>query len=482
MTERRRGADARLLSWGASVQQVKSMHTTNRPMNLEGGIEACGSSHSAGAPVLVNDFKETPYWWDDLVPLALESRELPRTIDVAVVGSGYTGLNAALQTARGGRSTLVLDAEAAGWGCSTRNGGQISTSVKPSFEDLARRHGKERARAIRREGSAALDWIDAFVASEAIDCDFRRSGRFHAAHTARHYETLVRKIKRREQDEGTEAYAVPRAEQLRELGTDVYHGGVVYPKHASLHPAKYHQGLLARVLRAGAEVMEHTPVLNIERNSSSFHLVTPKGRVAARDVIIATNGYIDALTPWLRRRVIPIGSYVIATEALEKALVDQLFPTDRIVSDTCRVVYYYRASPDRTRILFGGRVSARETDPKISGPLLQSELALRFPELRDTKLTHSWVGTVAYSFDQIAHTGTHDGIHYAMGYCGSGVSMASYLGMRMGLRVLGRPEGRTGFDELPFPTRPLYNGSPWFLPALVAWYRWRDRLEQRYAD
>ncbi|MEM7171113.1 MAG: FAD-binding oxidoreductase [Pseudomonadota bacterium] len=413
-------------------------------------------------------------------PLELGSPSLPRRIDVAVVGAGYTGLSAALQTARGGRSTLVLDAEAAGWGCSTRNGGQISTSVKPGLEELARRHGRDRARAIRREGTAALDWIEAFVQGEGIDCDFRRSGRFHAAHTPRHYEALARNTECREDDEETEAFAVPRDEQRRELGTDVYYGGVVFPKHASLHPAKFHRELLSRVLDADGQIMDYTPVLTIERKDQGFELTTPKGTFAARDVIVATNGYTDKLTPWLRRRVIPIGSYVIATEPLEQSLVEQLFPTDRIVSDTCRVVYYYRASPDLTRIIFGGRVSARETDPKVSGPLLKDELGIRFPELRDVGLTHSWVGTVAYSFDQIAHTGTHDGIHYAMGYCGSGVSMASYLGMRMGLRVLGRAEGKTGFDELPFPTRPLYSGSPWFLPALVAWYRWCDRMEQKW--
>ncbi|MEM7171933.1 MAG: FAD-binding oxidoreductase [Pseudomonadota bacterium] len=450
-------------------------------MNVETAIEPQGLLREAAAPAPEKSLKETPYWWDDLVPLERRSGALPRAVDVAVVGAGYTGLSAALQTARGGRKTLVFDAESAGWGCSTRNGGQISTSVKPTFEELARRHGKERARAIRQEGTAALDWIESFVEREGIDCDFRRSGRFHAAHTPRHYEALVKSIQRQENGENTEAFAVPRQEQRRELGTDVYHGGVVFPKHASLHPAKFHRDLLSRVLNAGGQIMDHTPVLNIERYDKGFTLTTPKGTLAARDVIVATNGYTDKLTPWLRRRVIPIGSYVIATEPLERSLVEQLFPTDRIVSDTCRVVYYYRASPDRSRIIFGGRVSARETDPKVSGPLLKAELGLRFPELRDVGMTHSWVGTVAYSFDQIAHTGIHDGIHYAMGYCGSGVSMASYLGMRMGLRVLGRAEGKTGFDELPFPTRPLYSGSPWFLPAVVAWYRWRDRREQHFA-
>ena len=202
-----------------------------------------------------------------------------------------------------------------------------------------------------------------------------------------------------------------------------------------------------------------------------------KASIEARDLVVATNGYTTKLTPWLKRRIIPIGSYIIATEPLDRALIDQLFPTDRIASDTCRVVYYYRASPDRTRILFGGRVSAFETDPKVSGPRLHADMCRIFPELSDTKISHSWMGKVAYSFDELAHTGTHDGTHYAMAYCGSGVSMASYLGMRMGQRILGRSEGKTAFDDLPFPTRPLYNGSPWFLPSVVAWYRWRDRLE-----
>jgi len=157
--------------------------------------------------------------------------------------------------------------------------------------------------------------------------------------------------------------------------------------------------------------------------------------------------------------------------------VERLVPTGRLISDTRRTVYYYRASPDRRRVLFGGRVSAAETETRLSGPRLQRDMAAIFPELENVAVTHSWMGTVAYSFDSLAHCGTHEGIHYAMSYCGSGVSMASYLGMRTGQRLLGRPEGRTGFDGLTFPTRPFYSGRPWFLPALVAWYRWRDAIE-----
>jgi glycine/D-amino acid oxidase-like deaminating enzyme len=208
---------------------------------------------------------------------------------------------------------------------------------------------------------------------------------------------------------------------------------------------------------------------------------TAKGEVRARDVIVATNGYTEALTPWLQRRVIPIGSYIIATEELPETLIDELFPTDRIASDTCKVLYYYRASPDRRRVLFGGRVSAAETDTSVSAPLLFESMIRVFPQLKDYAISHSWHGTVAYSFDELAHTGVHDGVHYAMGYCGSGVSMAGYLGMRTGQKVLGLAEGKTAFDDLPHPTRPLYTGKPWFLPATVAWYRWMDKRQTRRA-
>jgi glycine/D-amino acid oxidase-like deaminating enzyme len=426
-------------------------------------------------------FHQHANWLDQLGPAPELPGELPPSVDVLVVGAGYTGLNAAIQTARGGRSTLVLDAEDPGFGCSTRNGGQVSTSVKPSLDKLTARFGAEKARAIRNEGQRQLDWIGNFIETEGIDCDFRRSGRFHAAHTPAHYEDLARDAEKMKAQEGIESFAVPRADQRSELGTDAYFGGVVFPRHCALHPAKYLRELLRLALGAGARVLGHCPALAIERSRTGFTVRTPKGTVEARDVIVATNGYTTGLVPWLQRRVIPIGSYIIVTEELPQTLVDELFPTDRIASDTCKVVYYYRTTPDRRRISFGGRVSAGETDPHVSAPRLYADMCRIFPELRAYGVSHAWQGTVAYSFDEMAHTGVHDGIHYALGYCGSGVSMASYLGMRTGQKVLGMAEGRTAFDDLPHPTRPFYRGKPWFLPAAVAWYRWKDEWQRRKA-
>lgn len=427
------------------------------------------------------DYSASSYWLDNLqAPPALPGKPLS-DVDVVIVGSGYTGLHAAIETARGGKSTMVLDAQDPGWGCSTRNGGQISTSVKPSLSKLAARFGMERAKAIRKEGEIALQWIEDFVTSESLQCDFQRKGRYHAAHTPAHYAELARDVDILHRDEGIDAYMVPRSDQRKELGSDVYHGGAVFTQHASINPARYHRGLLSLARTAGAHVVAHCAVTEIERQSTGFTVTTEQGMVKARDVIVATNGYTTSLTPWLQRRVIPIGSYIIATEPLAPDLMDELFPTDRIASDTCKVVYYYRSSPDRKRVLFGGRVSASETDTAISGPKLAEQMCRIFPQLSQHKITHSWMGQVAYTFDELAHTGVHDGVHYAMGYCGSGVSMASHLGRRLGQKVLGLAEGETAFDGLPHPTRPFYTGKPWFLPATVAWYRRLDRKQYEKA-
>ncbi len=429
--------------------------------------------------LLTENFAESSLWLDDVEPWSPDDREMPTRVDVLIVGAGYTGLNAAIETARGGLSTLVIDAGVPGAGCSTRNGGQISTSIKPGLKSLTSKFGLERARAIRGMGTTALEWIESRVIEEVIDCNFARHGLFRAAHTPSHFRAQLDEIPLLAQ-ESIEAYPVSRQEQHRELGSDAYHGGLVYPRHASLHPARYHRGLLDSAMAAGAFVAGNCAATRVLRRPSGlFRVSTEKGEVQARDLVIATNGYSGALLPWLQRRIIPINSYVMSTEALPAALMDRLFPTRRNITDTCKVVYYYRCSPDRQRIVFGGRVSAGDTSVRESAHRLHRHLCQLFPELHDVRITHSWSGQVAYTFDELAHSGKYQGIHYAMGYCGSGVSMASYMGMKLGQRVLRIPEGVTPLDDLPFRTRPLYRGKPWFLPPMVAWYRHQDQWQRR---
>jgi glycine/D-amino acid oxidase-like deaminating enzyme len=426
--------------------------------------------------LLTPDFRNAPYWWDGVPRPKLPDVALPAQADAVVIGAGYTGLSAALQLARGGRKTVVLDASDAGWGCSTRNGGQVSTGLKPGFADLAPLHGPERAFAMVKEGHHALAFTEDFIRAEKIDCQWERVGRFVGAHNAKGYEKLARRVTHQAKGLEVEAHVVPRSEQRGEIGSDAYFGGAVYPTHAALDPARYHKGMLDRVQAAGGIVIAHCAALAIERNGKGFSVRTPRGVIAARDVLIATNGYTDKVSPDLRRRVIPIGSYIIATEPLDPALAGELIPKARVVSDTRRVVFYYRLSPDRRRMLFGGRIATHETDPKLTAPKLRAEMVALFPQLARTRLSHSWAGFVAYTFDTMPHLGQRDGIWYAMGYCGAGVALAGYFGMRVGQQMLGLEEGRTALDGMEFQTRPLYGGEPWFLGPALVWKQLLDRL------
>jgi len=431
--------------------------------------------------IFTSNFKSTPYWWEQAPLDNTVNTDLPDLVDVLIVGSGYTGLHTALQTARAGMNTLVLDAEQPGFGCSSRNGGQISTSIKCSYPTLVKRYGETLARDILAMGQASLDYVGNFIDQENIDCDFERTGRFHGAHSIAAFRRLQLDIAQPNPAFDANAYLVSREEQHKEHGSDEYHGGVVFPRFAALHPAKYHAGTLAKVREAGATVIGHCTVNAIDSRTTEgkkhYTVNTSRGTVVANRVVIATNGYTTSITPWQKRRVIPIGSYIIATEEIDTDTMHELFPSRRMLTDSRKLVYYYRPSYDHKRIIFGGRVSLSETDVTRSGPKLLTELRRLYPPLRDIRISHSWAGTVAYTFDSLMHCGEHDGLHYAMGYCGSGVGMASFLGKCIGQQLSETGDTDIPLAKIPFKTRPLYHGTPWFLAPSIWLFRMRDKIK-----
>jgi glycine/D-amino acid oxidase-like deaminating enzyme len=417
-----------------------------------------------------------PYWGEATAPPASSPGELPGRVDALIVGAGYTGLSAARELAAAGRSVLVVDAGDPGGGCSGRNGGQVAYSFKPTLAALGARHGAAVAAAICRDGQQALTHLRSLAHDSGLDMDWRGRGCFVGAHTPRAYAALARDAETQPWGFDQQPRMIPRPRLREEIATDFYHGGCVFPGDASVDPARLLAALHARAVAAGAMIVGHCAATRLQRDAGDFEVLTARGRVRARQVLLATNGYTGALSPWHRRRVIPIGSYQIATEPLGAARVRELLPQGRNVGDSRRIVVYYRPSPDGERIIFGGRAALAEKDPLACAPRLRQMLLQIFPQLQDARITHAWAGWVAYTFDELPHLGCHEGVHYAMGYCGQGVPHAPYFGMRIAQQMLGLKEGATALDGLPFPSRPYYHGTPWFLAASVLAYRLLDRF------
>ncbi len=414
-----------------------------------------------------------PLWMERTPPPSAQA--LPGRADVLIVGAGYTGLSAARETAAAGRSTLVLDAGAIGAGCSSRNGGQVAYSIKPTFHSLRKRFGADTAFGICREGLDAVAYLRA-LATKEIDCGWREDGCFFGAHSQRHFAAMVRDAEHQTRGLEQRIEIVAKADQHREIASDFYHGGCVYPDDASVDPARLLLALLRRASDSGASVVDRCRVDAIQPIRDGFEVATVRGTVRARQVLLATNGYSGPLSPWARRRVIPIGSYQIATAPLGLERVRELIPRARNIVDSRRVVVYFRPSADGERIIFGGRAALAEKDPLACVPRLRRMMERILPQLRSVPVTHAWVGWVAYTFDTLPHLGQHEGVHYCMGYCGQGVPLAPYFGKRIGQQMLGLPEGRTALDGLPFPSRPYYRGKPWFLAPSVFAYRTFDAL------
>jgi len=419
-----------------------------------------------------------PYWWDAAPPQTLARVPVAARCDVVIVGGGYTGLSAALTLARGGRSVQVFDRMRPGEGASTRNGGIASGNLRPGLKELTRKFGAERASGILREAKQAREDLIDFIAREKIDCDFQLSGRFSGASNAKDYERLAREADYLSKELKIEAYPVPRSEQRSILGTDFYYGGMVRNDIGGLHPAKFHAGMLRIAQAAGAVVHGETPVFGVRSDGDAFEVATARGKVRCRQVITGTNGYTDAADTWLRRRLVPVRSRIIATAPLSDNLMRQLMPKRVMCSETRKLHYYYRPSPDGRRILFGGRDGTIAGDPGWPTDNLRRALVDIFPELDGVDITHTWYGHVAMHRDMIPRIFSREGVRYATGYCGSGVVWARWAGQKAAQQVLGKTDGASSLDFRPPPAVPLFNGTPWFMPAVYAWMTLQDRVSQ----
>src|SRR5262245_55572668 len=435
------------------------------------GLGSAGQLHAGGAMLAAE-----PYWWEAAAPARLPKLSIDRRCDVLIVGAGYTGLSAGLTLARAGRSVQIFDRQRPGEGASTRNGGIASGNLRPSYEQMRRKFGEARALALAAEAKAAREDLAAFIAREKIACDFALTGRFTGAATAADYDRLAREADQLRKSLRIDAHAVPKAEQANVLGTDFYHGGLLRNDIGGLHPAKFFAGLLAAAQTAGATVHGETAVLGFRPKAGKFAVETAGGLVEAEHVIVATNGYGDGFDPWLRRRLVPVRSRIIATAPISNNLMAELMPKRVMCAETRKLHYYYRPSPDGTLILFGGRDGTIAGEPDWPTRSLQRALADIFPVLDGIDITHSWYGHVAMNRDMIPRIFSREGVRYAAGYCGSGVVWARWAGQKAAWQILGDERGRSALDFRPPYAVPLYNGRPWFLPLVFAGLALQDRL------
>lgn len=399
---------------------------------------------------------------------------LPNHADIAIIGAGYTGISAARTLARRGCEVLVLESDTAGFGASTRNGGFVLPGYKRELSSLIRLLGFARALELFAESVHAMAFVESLIAEERIECEYRRAGHLIVAESRRQLENLDRLSELLERRCNYSTTMIGADRIGAEIGSLRYVGGALDPRGASLQPAQLFTGVLRAALRAGAVVAEGTRVATINRKGAGFTIETSRGSIAADDVLIATNGYRPP-EPQLRRRVIPVGSHIIATAPLDREVQRRLIPHARLLSDCRHLLHYYRLSSDG-RLLFGGRAAFSPIETPAAAARLQRDMVAVFPELGKTPIEFAWSGTLGFARDQLPHAGRMNRVGYACCYGGHGVALSLYLGHRMGEYLAGGdPPPIAGLD---FPAIPLYNGRPWFLPLAGAWFRLRDMLDR----
>jgi glycine/D-amino acid oxidase-like deaminating enzyme len=448
---------------------------------------ACGAGLDAGE---AREFQrghasrvlEQNYWLTTTeMPNANAAPALPECVDVAVIGSGFTGLSAARALAKRGAKMAVLEAETIGWGASSRNGGMVLTGLKLGVNKLISMYGRERTQRMYLASLASIDCVEQIVREQEIDCDFSRCGHLEVACKQRHFDDYARQAEVIAREFHHTVHVIEKNDLDREIGSTIYYGGMVDEISAGCNPARYVAGLARAAIKAGAQIFEHTRVNSIARESrngdAGWKLSTSQGPLWAHEVFVGTSGYTGGATPGLRRKVIPIGSFIITTEILPEALARELSPRNRMIYDSKNYLYYYRLTPDR-RMLFGGRAAFfPENDHTVrrSADILRRGMIEVYPQLVDAKIDYVWGGTLDFAFDIMPHAGQLDGIYYAVGYAGHGVAMATYQGQKMAELIAGEKQ-ENPFIGIPFPNAPLglYNGRPWFLPLAGAWFKLLD--------
>lgn len=396
--------------------------------------------------------------------------------DVVIIGGGLTGCSAALGLARQGASVAVLEAGLVMGQASGRNGGHCNSGLAHDYGSLAKALGPESALAFHKAHVDAVDTVERLIHEESIDCGFHRPGRLKLAAKPEHFPKLERAYQAlRDVDPYVELVEPARIRE--EVDSSAFHGGLLQSRGAQFHIGKFGIGLAHAAARAGARIYENAAVTALRRHGKGFEVQTQRGTITAQKVMVATGATTQGPFGWFRRRIVPVGSFIVVTEPLEKTVLDRLLRHGRNYVTSKNIGNYFRPTRDN-RLLFGGRarfaMSDRRSDEK-SGYILQAALGRIFPELSGVRIDYCWGGLVDMTADRLPRAGQHNGLYYAMGYSGHGVQMAVGTGLAMAEVMCGRPEANP-WRSLTWPAIPGHFGRPWFLPLVGAYYRLQDVL------
>ena len=415
-------------------------------------------------------------YWTEEYPLGKTynvSTELPDKVDFVIIGSGYTGLTAARVLAKADSSVAVFDEKKIGWGASSRNGGMATPGLKQDIFKIYKKYGIEYAREFWKASVDAIDLLENIIQEEKINCDWSRNGHIALACKQSHYDNLPEYANWIQKELGHKKTLVSKEEIHSEIGTNYYYGGLSDEVSGGLQPAKYVDGLAKACNDYGVQLFENNRVHSIKKLGEVYEVVTDKGALKAKKVIVATNGYTDMLVPELKPKVFPVGSYIIVSDVLSEKLQKKLSPKGRMFYDSKWFINYFRLTPDG-RMLWGGRNDlSTDLDLVESASILSRQVRTVFPDLEKTTFTHTWTGKLGITFDLMPHIGEVNGIHYTFGYGGHGLSIATYLGTEIGLLLSGQKK-RSPFEEISHQTMFFYRKDPWFLPFAAKYYQFLD--------
>ena len=421
-------------------------------------------------------------YWHTTIKMPDDSNltPIPEKVDVAIIGGGYTGLSAARTLAKHGVNVAVLEAETIGWGASSRNGGMTLTGLKVPMQTIIKKYGRDTAKELFQCSIDSVNTVEEIVKEENINCGFARTGHLLAANKPKHFDALKDEVEFMAKEFNHKVHLVAPGELKSEIGTDVYHGALVNDVSGGLNPAQFVTGLANAAEKAGANLCARAQVNRLRRGENRFVLETERGALSAESILVATSGYTGNVTQKLQKKIIPIGSFIIATERLSDELAHELSPKNRMIFDFKHYLNYFRLWDNR--MIFGGRAAFFPENKNTiaqSGEILRREMIQVYPQLKDVKVDYVWGGTLDFAFDQMTHVGELDGVHYSLGYAGHGVAMSTYLGKTVAEAMLNGNIKDHPFAKFDFPNAPLglYDGRPWFLPFAGMWHKILDWVE-----